>query len=187
MTPPARVVAAVTAASLAGAASPELWAALPPNDRALAEALHARLRTGRSREEAARAVLAARAALDRPGDSVDDAHPGALAYARWLRGLDAVERPRIARALDASTAEAVRAASPNATPFDAALAGAAGHAIALGAKTLSRLPTARELAALLALARGAADVREAPIIRWERSIRVAGRQAPLIALAEAVA
>lgn len=187
MTPPARVVAAVTAASLAGAASPELWAALPPADRALAEALHARLRVGRSREEAARALLAARAALDRPGDSVDDDRPGALAYARWLRGLDAAARVQVARALDASTTEAVRAAAHNATPLDASLAGAAGHAIALGAKTLGRLPTARELAALLALARGAADVREAPIVRWERSIRVAGRQGPLVALAEAVA
>lgn len=187
MTPPARVVAAVTAASLAGAASPELWAALSPNDRALAASLHARLRAGRSREEAARAVLAARASLDRPGDVVDDVRPGALAYARWLRGLDAAERVRVARALDASTAEAVQAAAHNATSLDAALAGAAGHALALGAKTLGRLPTAREFTALLALARGAADVREAAVVGWERSIRVAGRQAPLVALAEAVA
>ncbi len=186
MPAPSRIVATVVAASLADATS-SLWPSLSPDDRALAEALHTRLRAGRSRASAAHAIVAAQASLARAPEGSADEGVGAAAYARWLRALDGAERVRVARSLDARSQEAVGAALPTAGAFDAADAATAGWLIGLGAKTLGRLPTAGELAALLALLRGDADVRDEGVVRWERRVRVAGRQQSAVAFAEGVA
>jgi len=183
---PTRIVATVVAASLAGATS-SLWASLPPDDRALAEALHDRLRAGRSRASAAEAIVAARASLSRAPELSVDEGAGATAYARWLRALDGPERARVARGLDARSHEAVGAALPTAAAFGAADAATAGWLIGLGAKTLGRFPSAGELAALLALLRGDVDVRDVGVVRWERRVRVAGRQRAAVAFAQGAA
>ena len=152
----------------------------------LAEALHARLRTGRSREEAARAVLAARAALDRRGlrrRRHPARSPTRAGSAGSMRSSDLESPARSARrppkpyAPHPQRDTIRRGARRRGGPRD----------VALGAKTLSRLPTARaEFAALLALARRGGRGRPRSSVGSVRS-RVAGRQAPLIALAEAVA
>ena len=186
MPAPSRIAATVVAASLADV-TPSLWPSLPPDDRALAEALHTGLRAGRSRASAAGAIVAAQASLTRAPEVTVDDRAGALAYARWLRALDGSERVRVARSLDARSREAVGAALPSAGAFDAADAATAGWLIGLGAKTLGRFPSAGELAALLALLRGEADVRDEGVVRWERRLRVAGRQRAAVAFAGGVA
>ena len=69
--------------------------------------------------------------------------------------------------------------------YEGPLVAAAAYVVACGARHLGRLPTVRELGACVALACGTADLREPAVVRWERSIRVAGRHAALVALAEA--
>jgi len=181
---PSRIVATVVTASLADLSAPTLWAALPPDDRALAEALSEGLRVGRSRAAAAEAIVAARASLTRAAEVRVAEAPGATVYARWLRALDGAERVRVARGLDADSQAAVAAALAVAPAFDAAAAATAGWLIGVGAQTLGRMPTAREVAALLLLLRGEADVRDEGVVRWERRVRVAGRQRAAVAFAQ---
>lgn len=183
MSPPVRIVSAVVATALAGDASCESGEALSPSDRGLTESVRARLRSGRSRAAAAAAIVAAQASLARPGELWRDPSLGARVYARWLRACDPAARASVARRLDDPTAAAVSAV--RAPAFEGPLVATAAYVVACGARHLGRLPTARELGACLALARGAVDVREPAVVRWERSIRVAGRHAALVALGEA--
>jgi hypothetical protein len=183
---PSRIVATVVTASLADLTAPTLWAALSPDDRALAEGLSDRLRAGRAGAAAAEAIVAARASLTRGAEvSVAEA-PGAMVYARWLRALDGAERMRVARGLDADSQAAVEVALAVAPAFEAAEAATAGWLIGVGAQTLGRMPTAREVAALLLLLRGEADVRDEGVVRWERRVRVAGRQRAAVVFARGV-
>lgn len=176
----------VTTASLAGVASRALWEMLPPNDRERAEELHDRLRNGRSREGLAQALAVLRAALDRPGEGAIDPRLGARLYARWIRSLTGAERVHIVRALDVQSMELVREVLPQCGPLDEDWVEAAACVVAFGARELGRLPTVHELTCLLAFARGTVDVCAEPIVRWERSLRVVGRQAAIVSLATLV-
>lgn len=61
-------------------------------------------------------------------------------------------------------------------PFDAAQQVIVAWMMATGARAFGRLPTVTETTALVSLIAGVDDCGGAAVVRWERALRVAGRQ-----------
>ncbi len=181
-----RLRAAVVASSLAGVDDADL-ASLAPADRIAASRIRARVRSAGDRRRVAEAIVAERFALLRSPPSAPRSDLGATLYARWLRSLGSRERAQIARGLDASSLSAIGAQARSSVALVDPDRTRAAWMIAVGAKTLGRLPTAAELSGLLDALRdeGALDSRE--LVRWERCVRVAGRRDACEALARSLA
>ncbi len=186
MTEPTRIRTAVVVSSLAGDDIDDL-AALSARDRASAERLRSRLRASGDRRRVAAAIVAERFAAIRARQGACAVTPAALLYARWLRSMDTASRERVARSLDDASAAAIASRARSSTPLVDPARTLTAWMMAVGARALGRMPTVSDLASLLDALRGDSDVSSSALVRWERSVRVAGRREACEALARSMA
>ncbi len=184
MTESSWVRASVVTAGLAGSDGSDFLPALDPDDRAEWERVHSRLRASGDRRSIARALVRERLSLSAREDTLVDPARGAELYARWMRGLGPGERSRVARSLDAATAQRVTSTVRAAAPLPVSHHDRVTWLVACARATLGSLPTAVELAEVVRAWRAESPVMCDRAARIERAVRVAGRRPACVALAQ---
>lgn len=180
------VRAAVAAVELSGDDPGALLAVLDAAQADRARGHRTALRAAGDRARVAAAIALEASTLRRLRAARRSPDRGARLLARWMRGLTPALRAPAARALDASDAASVLRAVPTATALPEPLAATAGFVIARSLLRNGTMLRPAQWTELLDAAEGLAVLADADLRRVDRTLRLLGRAAELVALAAEV-